>query len=213
MIGLHRYRNFLTAGTSMVLGSFLVFGTVVLINKYASGPEADRIREERSFKIVKQEKPKPKEIVKREPPKQKPKTVAPPNPLAGLDTALSGIALDLPAFNMDSLNALQGDVLGDSKDVVMTGDAVDVPPKPTRQGTMPYPLPAKAKGIEGYVVLSVLINANGEVEDVKVLESQPGGIFEQVAVQGVQDWKFQPAQYQGRQVRVWARQKIRFDLS
>lgn len=213
MTGLNKLRNFLTACASMVLGSFVIFGTVVVINEFASGPEAEKIRKEQSFQMVKQEKPKPKQIVKREPPKQKPKSVAPPNPLAGLDTALSGIALDLPGFNMDSLNALQGDVLGDSKDVVMTGEVVDVPPKPTRQGAMTYPVTAKAKGIEGYVVLSVLISASGEVEDVKVLESEPGGIFEQVAVQGVQDWKFQPAQYQGKQVRVWAKQKIRFDLS
>lgn len=212
-MGVNRTRNFLAACAAMVTGSCLIFGSVVLINELASGPEADKIREEQSFKIVKQEKPKPKKIVKREPPRQEPRSSAPPNPLAGLDTALSGIALDLPGFSMDSLNSLQGDVLGDGKDVVMTGDSVDVPPKPTRQGAMQYPVTAKAKGIEGYVVLSVLINATGEVEDVKVLESQPGGIFEQVAVRGVQDWKFQPAQYQGKQVRVWARQKIRFDLS
>lgn len=213
MTGLNPARNFLTACATMVLGSFLIFGAVVMINELASGPEAQQGRAEKGFEIVKQQEPKPKQVVKREPRKREPERVAPPNPLDGLDTSLSGIALDLPGFSMDSLNSLQGDVLGDTRDVVMTGEAVDVPPRPTRRGAMSYPVTAKAEGIEGYVILSVLISATGEVEDVKVLESQPGDTFEQVAVRGVRDWKFQPAQYQGKQVRVWAKQKIRFDLS
>lgn len=213
MNGVNRTKNLVSGLASMLVGSFVIFGAVVMINKFASGPEAEELRRESSFKIVKQEKPKPKQIVKRKPPKQKSKSVTPSNPLAGLDTALSGIALDLPGFNMDSLNALQGDVLGDAKDVTMTGDSVDQPPKPTYQKAPKYPVTAKAQGVEGYVTLSVLIDAAGNVEDVKVLEANPGGVFEQVAVESVQDWRFKPAQYQGKNVRVWARQTVRFDLS
>lgn len=213
MNGVNRKRNMLSGLVTMTLGSFVIFGAVVVINELASGPEAEKLREQRGFEIVKQEEPKPKQIVKREPPKRKPRSATPPNPLAGLDTALSGIELDLPGFGMDSLNALQGDVLGDTKDVTMTGDSVDQPPRPTYQKAPKYPVSAKAQGVEGYVTLSVLINAAGSVEDVKVLEADPGGVFERVAVESVQDWRFQPARYQGKNVRVWARQTVRFDLS
>jgi protein TonB len=51
------------------------------------------------------------------------------------------------------------------------------------------------------------------VEKVKVLESQPAGVFDEVAVSGVQTWKFEPASYKGENVRVWAKQRVRFDLS
>jgi protein TonB len=50
------------------------------------------------------------------------------------------------------------------------------------------------------------------VEKVKVLESSPPGVFDDVAAQGVQGWKFEPASYKGEAVRVWATQKVRFDL-
>ena len=78
---------------------------------------------------------------------------------------------------------------------------------------MQYPPRAKAKGIEGYVLLSLLISPTGDVERVKVLEANPAGIFEDVAVAGVKTWKFEPASYNGESVRVWAKQRVRFDLS
>jgi periplasmic protein TonB len=46
-----------------------------------------------------------------------------------------------------------------------------------------------------------------------VLESQPAGVFDAAAVAGVQQWRFEPASYRGENVRVWARQRVRFDLS
>ena len=86
-------------------------------------------------------------------------------------------------------------------------------PKPTLQTAIPYPVRAKAQGMEGYVLLSVLISPTGQVERVKVLEAQPAGVFEAAAEAGVKSWKFEPAQYQGQAVRVWATQRVRFDLS
>jgi protein TonB len=63
------------------------------------------------------------------------------------------------------------------------------------------------------VVLNVLITPSGQVEKVKILESSPPQIFDQVAVESVRLWQFEPAVYKGQAVRVWAKQKIGFDLS
>ena len=63
------------------------------------------------------------------------------------------------------------------------------------------------------MILSVLIGPTGQVERVKVLEAQPAGVFDDVAAAGVQTWKFEPATYRGENVRVWATQRVRFDLS
>ena len=92
-------------------------------------------------------------------------------------------------------------------------DSVDVPPRPLVQSPMQYPPRAKAAGVTGYVLLSVLIGPTGQVEKVKVLEAQPAGVFDDIAVSGVQTWKFEPATYKGENVRVWAKQRVRFDLS
>ena len=161
----------------------------------------------------KKEKPKPKrEVPKREPPKRQPKR-APAPPSANLGSALAGLDFGLPQYESEDLSALGSNLLGDGKDVVMTDSSVDVPPRPMVQSAIPYPLRAKAQGVEGYVLLSVLISPTGQVERVKVLESQPAGVFEAAAEAGVKTWKFEPAQYQGQAVRVWATQRVRFDLS
>jgi protein TonB len=96
--------------------------------------------------------------------------------------------------------------------MVMTDDTVDDPPRATFQAPMQYPPRAKAKGIKGYVVLSLLIGVTGEIEQVKVVESWPEGVFDEAALQGVNQWRFDPANYQGQAVRAWAKQRIRFDL-
>ncbi len=197
---------------SMVLGSSLVFCTIVLINKYADGPQAEEQIKTAKIDYEKKEKPKPKKQVQKKKPPRKPQPRRAPAPVAGL-SSLSGLDLGLPGFDADDLGDLTGDLLGGSDNVVMTDDSVDDPPRPTVQSAMTYPPRAKAKGIEGYVLLSVLISPTGDVERVKVLEASPSGIFEDVAVAGVKSWKFEPASYNGESVRVWARQRVRFDLS
>ncbi len=194
-----------------IAGSVLVLALVVLMNNpFTQRDKAGELIGS-SIAVVKKEKPKPKEAVRKpEPPKRQ--TRAAPTPLLGLDASLSGLDFGLPAFDSSDLDLGQG-LLGDSGDVVMTDDSVDQAPRPILQTPMAYPARAKAQGITGYVLLSVLISPTGQVEKVKVLEAQPAGVFDDVAAAGVQNWKFEPATYKGEQVRVWARQRVRFDLS
>ena len=204
----------LVATLSMVVGTLTVLGTVILINHFADGLE--RKNADDGDQIVFNRKPPPeKQVVKKPKPKPKPRKTSrtPPPPFAGLGTNLSGIDFGLPGFDMSDLNALDGDLLGGANGVVMTDDTVDDPPQATFQSPMQYPPRAKAKGIKGYVLLSLLIGVTGEIEQVKVIESYPEGVFDDVALQGINQWKFAPAMYQGKAVRAWARQRIRFDLS
>lgn len=199
---------------SMVIGSIMVLGMVVLINRFADG--LDRDRGDESDQIVFERKPPPEEKVVQKPkPKPKPRRTprTPPPPLAGLGANLSGIDFGLPGFDMSDLNALDSDLLGGADGMVMTDDTVDDPPRATFQAPMQFPPRAKAKGITGYVVLSLLIGVTGQIEEIRVVESYPEGVFDDVAVQGVSQWKFQPANYQGKAVRAWAKQRVRFDLS
>ncbi|PKM08095.1 MAG: energy transducer TonB [Gammaproteobacteria bacterium HGW-Gammaproteobacteria-4] len=196
---------------SAIAGSVLVLALVVLMNNpFTQRDKAGELIGS-SIAVIKKEKPKPKEAVRKpEPPKRQ--TRAAPTPLLGLDASLSGLDFGLPAFDSSELDLGQG-LLGDGGDVVMTDDSVDQAPRPILQTPMAYPARAKAQGITGYVLLSVLISPTGQVEKVKVLEAQPAGVFDDVAAAGVQNWKFEPATYKGEQVRVWARQRVRFDLS
>lgn len=196
----------------MLAGSFLIIGTLLMINRLAKGPEAQELARQTSFQVERKPEPPPKKVVKREQPEpRRTRDINPP--MVDLDTSLSGIDMGIPGVTADDLGSLRDELLGDTRDVVMTDDSVDHPPRPTRQTPLPYPSSARKEGVEGYVVLSLLISAAGEIEKVQVLESSPAGRFEDSAVQGVRNWRFEPAQYQGRNVRVWAKQRIRFDLS
>lgn len=197
---------------SSALGTVLVLALVVLMNRQAGRPDGEDGLAVTNFEVVKKEKPKPQESVRKpEPPKRRPNKTA-PAPLVGLDSGLAGLNFGLPQFDANELDLGTG-LLGEDRDVVMTDDSVDVPPRPLLQTPMQYPPRAKAQGITGYVILSLLIGPTGQVEKVKVLEAQPAGVFDDVAAAGVQGWKFEPASYQGENVRVWATQKVRFDLS
>ena len=197
---------------SMVAGTVLVVGTLLVINSLSEAPDRDQVGADTSFAVQKQQPPPPPPKPQREPPPRK-RSSEPAPPMVSLDSSLSGIDFGLPGFSASDLNDLQDQLLGDTRDVVMTDDSVDSPPRPTYQAPLQYPKTARSKGVEGYVVLSLLISATGEIEKVQVLEASPSGVFEDAALQGVRSWRFEPAQYQGRNVKVWARQRVRFDLS
>lgn len=208
-----RTRRLATALASAALGLLLVGGSIIWMNRKAVMASQESGTAIAQIAAEKREKPKPtRQVEKREPPKR-PQRRAPAPPSAGLGSALAGLDFGLPQYETEDLSALGGNLFGDNKDVVMTDSSVDVPPKPMLQTAIPYPLRAKAQGVEGYVLLSVLISPTGQVERVKVLEAAPAGVFEAAAEAGVKTWKFEPAQYQGQAVRVWATQRVRFDLS
>lgn len=194
------------------IGTVLVLGLLVLMNRQFTPPEDEESGTAIALEVVKKEEPKPRErIQRREPPKRQPNRT-PPAPLVGLDSGLAGLDFGLPAFDASELDLGDG-LLGDGDDVVMTDDSVDNPPRAIVQTPMQYPPRAKAQGVTGYVILNVLISPTGQVERVKVLESQPAGVFDDIAAAGVQNWRFEPATYKGENVRVWAKQRVRFDLS
>lgn len=206
-------RKYLSGLVFAVVGTVLVFGTVIMMNRLAKGPDQQNVETATTLDFEKRNKPKPQRAQK--PPPQKPKRAprTPPAPLVNLDSSLRGLDLGIPAFSTDELGAMQNALLGDTENVVMTDDSVDAPPRPTYQAPVAYPVGARAQGQEGYVVLSLLISVTGDIEKIEVLESQPNGVFDQAAIQGVQKWRFEPATYQGRNVRVWAKQRVRFDLT
>ncbi len=197
----------------MLFGSSMVFALLLLMNEYIEAPKPDSSKTVSSFKVEKRKPPQPPKQKTR--PKRRKKTRrnrAPQAPLPQLGGSIAGLSLGIPDFDASDVSQLVGGGLGNVKDVVMTEDAVDDPPRARTRSELVYPKRARAKGQEGYVTLSLLIDANGEVVRVKVLEAQPSGVFEEAAIESVKQWSFEPATYKGEAVRVWARQTIRFDL-
>ncbi len=59
-----------------------------------------------------------------------------------------------------------------------------------------YPETAKAKGIQGTVVLSVVLNAEGRIASAKVLKSIPE--LDQAAIDAVMQWRYEPMMANGK---------------
>ncbi len=196
----------------MFLGGLLMMTLVIAFNKPVKKKEAQVKKESRYVKMEKKAvkkatKPKPK-------PKPKPKKAPPKAPLPNLNANLSGIAMDIPEFATDSIGGDATDLLDEiSEDTVMTGNTVDVKPKVLSRSQMEYPPSAMKKRIKGYVIVNVLIDKMGNVETAQVLEAFPAGVFDAVALSGVRSWRFAPAKYKGQAVKVWAKQKVRFDFN
>ncbi len=203
--------NILKASVWMVFGLVFVFSLLILMNDNGGILEPKKKNESMGFVAKKSVKPKPKPKPK---PKQKPKRAKAKRSASvpSLSSSLSGIDTGLDAFMSEDMNmddALLGDV---GKNMIMSEDSVDVAPTPSERTAMLYPKKARKLGISGYVLMNLLVNKNGDVEKVKVLESLPADVFDEVAIAGVKSWHFKPAQYKGQAVKVWAKQKIRFDL-
>lgn len=75
-----------------------------------------------------------------------------------------------------------------------------------------YPPVAKRRGIEGWVKVRFIVNPQGIIEDITIIEAQPADMFEQSVRKCLAGWRFQPGTVDGRPVQVWAETTIRFEL-
>ncbi len=197
----------------MLAGSAFVLGSVVLLNQLSEAPEKRDVRVGTAIQVTKTPKPKPKKQVQKPKPKPQSAPKSPPPPsLAALATGVGNFAIDLPGFNMDDVGGRAGDLLGADSEVTHTSDTVDDAPVPVQQGALQYPPKLRQKGVEGYVVVGALVTASGSVDRVNIVESQPPGIFDDVALAFVRGWQFRPARYKGEPVRIWVEQKVTFRL-
>lgn len=82
-----------------------------------------------------------------------------------------------------------------------------------RQNTSPsYPGKARRMGYEGTVMLKVLINENGRVDNLKVLQSSGYAILDRTALSTVKKWLFEPGTEGGIKKKMWVKIPIRFQL-
>ena len=89
--------------------------------------------------------------------------------------------------------------------------AVEVPPEPIQRVYAAYPELAREAGIQGTVVVSALVRADGTVADVRVTKSIP--MLDVVVQDAVRQWRFKPALAAGgRPVAVWHEVPYKFSL-
>jgi len=75
-----------------------------------------------------------------------------------------------------------------------------------------YPEEARVAGIEGKVVLKVVILFNGNTGDIEILQSSGRNDFDQAAKECVKQWKFKPAMQSGIRVTMAVQIPITFEI-
>lgn len=161
-----------------------------------------------SIEFVRLKRDSAPEEKKREPPKrQKPEQQPPPpdmnltqnmNPSEAVGEILPMVDTAVELEKASSLGAGGGD-----RDVV---PLVRVDPE--------YPPQAKQRRIEGWVDVEFTIGPAGTVEDVKVIDANPRGIFEQATLRAVRRYRYNPKIVDGVAVaRHGVQVRIRFELA
>jgi len=122
---------------------------------------------------------------------------------------LLGIAADAPG-------AQPGDV------IQLSPIEIKAPALPTSQPFVPaayretplpsYPTAAREQGLEGVVVLGVLVGVNGRAVEIAVRTSSGARTLDDAAVEAVTRWRFSPAREGRKAVESWVEVPLKFAL-
>jgi periplasmic protein TonB len=75
-----------------------------------------------------------------------------------------------------------------------------------------YPRIARIRGYQGNVLLDVLVNEDGKVEDLKIYKSSGYPLLDRAAASSVKQWLFEPGRAGDEKTAMWVRVPIRFEL-
>jgi len=98
----------------------------------------------------------------------------------------------------------------DDPNVLRVGTQVSEPKK-IKDFKPIYPEVAKANGVQGVVILQVLVDVDGRVIDAAVLRGHP--LLNQAALDAVNEWEFTPTLLNGQPVQIQMSVTINFTLS
>ena len=197
----------LTIGLGSVgLGSSLILLTSVTPKKEIKHFEPARTLE----RVIKKKKPQPKAKPKKQ--TRKLRKLSTPKP--SLNTDLSQLGSGVPLFaiqNTDlSMDSLLGGSEGENQEIVMSAETVDTLPQP-----LSHCKPRLSRSLihsqqTGWVKVKLLINAQGQVDNLHVLESQPRGLYDQAVIEAMQGCRWKPASYKGRPTALQTYKTFRF---
>ncbi len=75
-----------------------------------------------------------------------------------------------------------------------------------------YPRMAQKRGYQGTVILNVLVNKEGRVDNLMLFETCGYSILDNAALEAVKDWVFEPGKEGDKPVEMWVQVPVRFEL-
>jgi protein TonB len=75
-----------------------------------------------------------------------------------------------------------------------------------------YPGLARKRGQEGTVILQVLVDRQGRVDDLEIERSSGTGLLDRAALSAVRKWSFEPGRKDREKIAMWVRVPVTFKL-
>jgi len=113
-----------------------------------------------------------------------------------------GVAIDIGALAETGMD----------QKVVFESYELDQAPTPIVRVPPLYPYAAREKGIEGEVQIRMLVNPDGSVGQVQIMDARPPGIFEDAVKRTIPMWRFNAGKIDGRPVTAWVVTTVHFNL-
>ncbi|QRO02971.1 energy transducer TonB [Archangium violaceum] len=132
---------------------------------------------------------------------------------ASPEVGLSGVGGVVAGIVGGALDGVEGSALGATGGTALDVKQVSRRPEVLEQVTPHYPRRARSEGIEGVVLVRIIIGTDGrvETEHTRVIRSVPE--LDAAAISAVNRWRFSPALgRQGRPVRVVIDVPLQFSL-
>ncbi|MFZ9886838.1 MAG: hypothetical protein ACO3JL_04975, partial [Myxococcota bacterium] len=144
---------------SMATGGVGVLWLVGVMNG-PGAPRSENGEEKVTSFVVEAPPPEPQQPKSKRPPprRARPKPGNNPSP-PRVGNVLGASPVGLPLLPAHEVSEVDEAVLGDTRDVVMTADTVDVAPRPLERPSPEIPLRIRKQGLTGRVVLNLLIGS------------------------------------------------------
>jgi TonB family protein len=128
-------------------------------------------------------------------------------------TALIKKTLNVPEGSSAPLTTAAAVPATETKEILSELPGMSIARPLYKQNPSPaYPLRARRMGYEGLVMLKVLVDENGRVDDLEVLDSSGYAILDKAAIASVKKWMFEPGTEGGKKKKMWVKIPIRFEL-
>ena len=203
-----RFLASLLLGVAVTLVLFFIMQALIDSGDQAYRSDSDgqimefvRIKDDESLSLKDRRKPK-----KPEPPKEPP---PPPKMIVEkqVKPTMNKVKIDIPNIDLPTI-AGGGPFLGNwAGNPLAEGDVL-----PIVRIDPQWPREALVEGIEGYVIVEVIIAADGSVASAVVIQSVPRRIFDRNVIRAVLKWKFKPRIINGVAVERRAIQRLDFSL-
>lgn len=128
------------------------------------------------------------------------------------DTALIKKTHSVPIGSLEPLTTAARQAT-ETKEILSESVNVNIARPLFKQNTSPrYPQRARRMGYEGLVMLKVLVDENGRVDDLEILKSSGYAVLDRAAISSVKTWLFEPGTEAGKKKKMWVKIPIRFQL-